>query len=398
MKKLFRPLAALLAVAISTLACSSSFNVVEPKSPSPTEVTRQTEAPITDTVDLLSRPLYFLGKDSQSLNQVYRIERDGKTQIQLTFESVPVTDYDVSRVDGSIAYVASNQLLLANADGSNRRVLIDGGSSADLRGSYNPVYSPDGKTLAYARDGLNLYDFSTGLTNLVLADQPLGGSLPPEIYVPDKFSPNGTKLLLKVAHPPDSPWTAAIYSISTKTLIQIVGENESLSCCTMYGGAEWSADGSNIYAVATTPDSSTPFGVLWKVDAATGAVTTLMAGAAGEGDARLFYLPYKPYPALDGQLYFFSAKFAESAGYFRRVPLILVRSKPDDITTNWSVLRADTFELMNEALWAPDAGFVIVALAPTEDVYDGGQAEIVYLDGRSNVVLTPFAQEMKWGP
>jgi hypothetical protein len=216
--------------------------------------------------------------------------------------------------------------------------------------------------------------------------------------MPDKFSPDGTKLLLKVGHPPDSPWTAAILSMSTKTLTQIAGENESLSCCSMYGGAEWSADGSNIYAVATTPDSSTPFGALWKIDATTGAVTTLIPGAAGDGDARLLYLPYKPYPAPDGQLYFFSAKFAESAGYFRRAPLLLVRSKPEDMTTNWSVIRPDTFELMNEALWSPDASFIIVASAPTEDVYDGGQAEIVYIDGRRNVVLTPFAQEMKWGP
>jgi hypothetical protein len=398
MKKIFRPLAALLAIALSMLACSSSFNVVEPQSPSTIEVTTETEAPVTDTIELLSRPLYFLGKDSQSLTQVYRIERNGRTTSQITSESVPVTDYAVAPVDGSMAYVASNQLLLANADGSNRRILIDGGSSVDLRGYYNPVYSPDGKTLAYSRDGLNLYDFSTGLTSLVLADQPLGGSLPPEIYVPDKFSPDGTKLLLKVGHPPDSPWTAAVYSISTKTLTPIGDGNESLSCCTMYGGAEWSADSSSLYAVATTADSSTPFGILWKIDAATGAVTTLIPGAAGEGDARLFYLPYKPFPAPDGQLYFFSAKFAESAGYFRRAPLILVRSKPDDIMTNWSILRADTFELMNEALWSPDADFVIVASAPAEDIYNGGQAEIVYLDGRPNVMLTTFAQEMKWGP
>jgi hypothetical protein len=53
---------------------------------------------------------------------------------------------------------------------------------------------------------------------------------------------------------------------------------------------------------------------------------------------------------------------------------------------------------MNEALWAPDASIVIVAYAPMEEVYQGGQAEIVYLDGRPSVVLTPFAQQMKWGP
>jgi hypothetical protein len=53
---------------------------------------------------------------------------------------------------------------------------------------------------------------------------------------------------------------------------------------------------------------------------------------------------------------------------------------------------------MNEALWSPEADLVVVALAPSEDVNEGGQAEIVYFDGKPNLVLSPFAQEMKWGP
>ena len=35
---------------------------------------------------------------------------------------------------------------------------------------------------------------------------------------------------------------------------------------------------------------------------------------------------------------------------------------------------------------------------PIQDVYYGGPAEVVYLDGRPPVVLTTFAQQMKWGP
>ena len=112
----------------------------------------------------------------------------------------------------------------------------------------------------------------------------------------------------------------------------------------------------------------------------------------------MIYLPYKPYLAPDGRMYFFFTKYPESAGYFRRAPLLLIRSAPDDIVTNWTVLRPETFELMNEALWTPDASFVIVAFAPAEDVYEGGRAEIVYVDGRPNVMLTTFSQNMKWGP
>ena len=404
MKKNFYTLAALLAVTVIMLACSSSFNVVTTQLPIPTDAPTQprqlsttlTKESIVNAAGLLPHSLYFLGKDSQSLMQIYYIEQKSGKIIQITNEPIAVTYYDISPVNGSIAYVASNQLLLANADGSNRRVLIDGGNSSDLRGNYNPVFSPDGKILAYSQDGLNLYDLSAGISNMVLEDQPLSGSLPPLIYVPDKFSPDGTKLLLKIGHPPDSPWSAAIYSISTKTLTPIADESLPLSCC--YNGTEWSADGSSIYTVATTPDSSTPFGAFWKVDAAAGTVTTLIAGAAGAGDALLFHQTYKPHLAANGQLYFFSAKYPEQIGSTRRVPLLLIRSLPDDIIKNWTVLRGDTFEMMNEALWAPDASFVIVAFAPTRDDYDGGQAEIVYLDGRPNVVLTPFAQQMQWGP
>lgn len=388
MKNHFRFLAVFLGMLLISLACSSSFEFVETQQSPP--LTREI---VTEPASLLPHTFYYLAE-----GQVFRLERDGQTVTQLTAEPVNVTDYDVSPVDGSIAYVASNQLLLVNADGSNRRVLVDGGSSPDLRGFYNPVFSPDGKTLAYSRNGLILHDVATGASNLVLEDHPLGGSLPPETYVPDKFAPDGTKLLLKIGHPPDSPWTGAIYFPATKTLMQFGGEDESLTCCTHYGGAAWSADSSSFYAVARVPDASLAGGELWKVDANAGAVTRLTPGAAGEGESRLFYFPYKPYLAPDGQLYFFSAKFPESAGYFRRAPLILIRTLPNDIITNWTVLRGDTFELMNEALWAPDASFVVVAFAPNADVYEGGRAELVYLDGRPNTVLAGFAQNMKWGP
>jgi hypothetical protein len=66
--------------------------------------------------------------------------------------------------------------------------------------------------------------------------------------------------------------------------------------------------------------------------------------------------------------------------------------------TGRTVLSTEDFQLLNEALWAPDASFVIAVFAPTREVYQGGQAEIIYFDGRPAVVLTPFAQQMKWGP
>jgi hypothetical protein len=40
----------------------------------------------------------------------------------------------------------------------------------------------------------------------------------------------------------------------------------------------------------------------------------------------------------------------------------------------------------------------VVAFAPTQDGVQGGQAEIVYPDARPNVLLSPFAEELRWGP
>ena len=131
---------------------------------------------------------------------------------------------------------------------------------------------------------------------------------------------------------------------------------------------------------------------LWKVDASNGQVATLFTGGY---DAGVFNYAGEPYLAPDGQLYFFFHTSNNELN--QRTPLQLVRSAADGITGR-TVLRPDTFELLNEALWAPDASFVVIAIAPTQDVYFGGQAEVTYLDGRPSVVLTPFAQQMKWGP
>jgi len=395
MKKDYRLFAVFMALALAILACSSSVEVVRTPPPPADQANTPVATPFVDA-SLLPHSLYYLAN-----GQLFRMEPDGKTQTQLTFEPVNVLDYDISLRDGSLVYEVNNQLILINSDGSDRRILAEGTLRPVECGYYQAVFSPDGQTIAYADGGLKLYDVQTRTASLLLADQPLGGDLPPAIYSPDQFSPDGTKLLINIGHPPDSPSTGAIYTLDTQAIVPVTGvagAHEPLTCCTHYGGAAWAADSASFYAVARVTDSSLAGGELWKVDANSGAVTTLIPAAAGEGDNRLFYYEYEPYLVPNGQLYFFSAKFPESAGYLNRVPTIIVHTSPDNIINQWSVLRGDQFELVNEALWAPDASFVIVAFAPTEDVYDGGRAEIVYFDARPNVMLTPFAQQMKWGP
>jgi hypothetical protein len=133
---------------------------------------------------------------------------------------------------------------------------------------------------------------------------------------------------------------------------------------------------------------------LWRVDATTGQVTTLLPGDAGGGS---YNLADEAYLAPDGQLYFLLATAPAPDGIIMRSPLQIVRSAPDAVTGR-TALSSETFDLLNEALWAPDASFLVVVIAPNPEIYQGGQARLIYFDGRPGAVLAPSVQQIKWGP
>lgn len=411
MNKQYRPLLALLALAVALLACAvppiTGAPTISPDTVStvvaltfqaltpPSEGGETPEPEPEPVAGLLPHSLYYLGTDNAGLTQVFRIERDATTRNQVTTETVNVLDYGVSPVDGSVAYVIENQLLLVNSDGSDRRLLVEG-ETIDVNNPFvnrisSPVFSPNGQTLAYSYRGLNLYALSTGVNNLVLENdtEDMSGGIvfPNELYVPEKYSSDGSKLLITLAYYEGA--SAAIYYPDSKALVRLSGAEGAFICC---GDANWTDDSTTLYSA--NPSMGMFSSGMWRVDAATGAVTTLLPGEAGDGT---FNIPDEPILAPDGQLYFFYAKVAAPEGFVTRPPVQLVSSAPDGVT-NRTVVRDTTFDMMNESLWAPDATFVIVASAPVPDVYQGGRAEIVYLDGRPNVELATFAQQMEWGP
>ena len=347
---------------------------------------------------LLPHSMYFLNNDSAGLVQVYRLEKDGSTVVQVTFEPAKVTGYDVSPVDGSVAYVSNNQLLNVRADGSNRSMLVDGGpvdsNNPFLNSLSQPVWSPNGQTIAFAYHGLNFYSIISGQSNGVMKDEILdrGGGLlvPTALYSPESYSADGTRLVITISHFEGA--TAAIYYPNESRLVNLKNPAGEWICC---GRTEWNADGSAFYAASSTSGMS--IAGLWRVDAATGNITTLLSGAYNTDPADL---AEEPFPAPDGQLYFFFASMPNAGheDFPDRAPLQLVRAALDGVT-NRAVLRPETFDLLNEALWAPDASFVITEMAPSHDIYQGGAAELVYADGQKAVLpLVPFAMEMKWGP
>jgi Tol biopolymer transport system component len=370
-------------------------------------LTLQALTPVTDGVTtptsvpeetgLLPNTLYFINNDGAGVPQVFRMERDGETIHPVTAEPGGVGNYDVSPTDGSVAYVANNQLLLINADGSGRRTLADGGA-IDPNNPFatslsSPVFSPDGQTIAYSYRGLVLYNLSAGTSNTVLQEigpDPITGTdMPLRMFFPQSYSPDGTKLLITIAIPNSDGFSANLYTIANGALTPLSGDDGARLCC---GQQAWTADGSMLYEGSATVGMFSSG--LWRVDANTGNTTTLIPGDAGGGAYNLIAYPY---PAPDGNLYFFYNTALNPDGMIDRAPLQIVRTAVDGVTGR-SILRPENFSLLNEALWAPDASFVLTATAPVQDVREGGILELYYTDGRPVIQLLDFASGLKWGP
>ncbi|HET7143670.1 MAG TPA: hypothetical protein VFI68_06610, partial [Anaerolineales bacterium] len=363
------------------LACASPLGGTAPAQPANVETVvaatfQALTAPVPEsgatlppaTSSLLPHSMYFLNNDGAGLVQVYRLEKDGKTVSQITFEPAKVDYYDVSLVDGSVVYVSNNQIFTVNADGSNRSMIVDGGlvdpNNGFLNNIINPVFSPNAQTIAFGYKGLNFYSIVSGQSNRVLENDidDLGGGLfvPREMFWPEKYAADGSKLVITLGYYEGA--SAAIYYPNGNALVRLNGGEGALICC---GNTEWTTDGSALYAASST---SGMFNAgLWRVDAANGNVTTLFLGSFDTNPANV---ASEPFLAPDGQLYFFYASVPNAEEFINRPPLQLVRSAADGVT-NRTVLSPEIFNTLNEALWAPDASFVITASGPIAEVYQG---------------------------
>jgi hypothetical protein len=401
MKKL---LAAVLALTLAAPACATPFTDTSPQTNVETVVAQTmqaltsvaspapiaTSAPPSGTSNLLPHPLYYLNNDSTGFLQVYRLETDGKTVQQITFEPSNVETYDISPVDGSVAYTSNNQLLLVKADGSDRILLVDGGPlGSDESYIYNRVstvaWSPDGKTIAFGHGGLNFYALDTGAINKVLenqVDNSPGIAILREGYSPREYTPDGSKLLINIGYYEGGVY--ALYYLSGNTLVR--SEENAVTCCE----GSWTPDGSAYYAASPYLGMISPG--LWRITA-DGKVDTLLDGEF-PGPVEFAQAPIL---GPDGQLYFFHYSMPQAEDIANRVPLYMVRSGTDGVTGRTN-LYPEPFEGINEILWAPDASFAILATAPVENIFQGGKAEIYYTDGSPSVSLVPFAQDMRWGP
>ena len=348
-------------------------------------------API-ETPSLLPAALYYLNKDSGGRLQIFRLAPDGVTTTQLTSEPVEVGMYDVSPLDGRLAYIVNNQLILMNADGSGRTVLVDGGLlGSDLSYITNvvgsPRFSPDGHTLAYAMNGVNLYDLASGTSVNVLTNVPRTGegfTIIDEGYAPNEYSPDGSRLLVNVFY--YEAGTLGIYNLASGAFYKFARPDGGIVCCTSL----WASDGNSVYVAA--PFMGMIDNGMWRFNAADGSGNTLLPPQNPDGT---YNFADQPLLAPDGQLYFFFGNFPDiPSGH---TPLMLVQSAPDGVTDR-TIIYPETFTAMNDALWSPDGSQIVVVEATDPDMWYGGAATLYTPSGGAPVPLLPFAQDLRWGP
>ena len=394
----------LLTLAVILSACGT-FQVSIEQSPTPTIdqgkvativaatlAAYPTATTLPGSPSVLPHSLYYWKwvDDQTGLGQIFRLERNALMNTQVTNEPQGVaSQFDVSPLKGQLAYNNGKQLILVDANGWNRQVVAVSSASQDYLAW--PHWSPDGRALAYANNGIYFYSTETGTSTLVLANDAAHN------YSPRDFSPDGSKLLLSVS---DLVHTRlGIYNLAAKslTLLQPSEPADIYFCCSP---VSWSSDSNHLYISEKVTGAGCPNCLLpglWRYNA-DGTGTALLPGVDAAGTL-IQNKTAAPWLDADGNLMFLYS----APGTVSKTPFSLVHSAPD-ATTDRTFLRPETFSVVN-ALWAPDGSSLLIVQNDGTGTNDKpANLILVPVDpSRPVVTLLPDASKLdenslRWGP
>lgn len=299
-----------------------------------------TSTPEVPTV--LPRSLYYLAQDINGMGQIYRLDRDGVTITQITFEQDGVNNFDVSPIDSAIVYPVQNSLITVGANGENREVLVQDPNTGYLR---NPIWSLDGKTIVYGSGkDVVIYSFTTGNNETVISGSDN------EANSPVSFSPDSRKLIIMREIVPSiaGPGMSLIYDFDSQMLTSIGQDNTPFSC---FAGITWTTSNnflcfSYVFAGPTVPG-------LWRVNAEDGSVETLIFSESCPP-----CLPVAaPHLQADGNLYYL---YSEVENVNNTYPSLSLVSSNADGVTDRTTLRPETFNV-SHAKWTPNGDALLIA-------------------------------------
>lgn len=348
-----------------------------------------TPEPEVEPGGVLPYPLYFLS-DVGGRAQIWRLERDSITLTQITTEAAPVEFFTVSPISGELAYVVQNQVYTVLPDGSARALIVDGGPPAETDQYFifekvgGLAWSPDGRTLAFGRGGLNVYDIVAGTSQQVLANESrdVGGGMQvvERVYSPETWSPDGSRLLVNIGYYEGG--TLGVWTAASGGFTQL--QSRYNACCF----SAWSPDSASIWVASPYIGMIDPG--LWRFDATSGAETELLPSQNADGTFNFASFPHQ----VGGDLLYFFANTPDFPD--GDVPLTLVRAPSGDINSR-TILRPETW-LLRDVLWAPDGGFGIgIQIVPGSVSYPYGTLVFIPADGSPARPLANSATAPQWG-
>lgn len=379
---------------------------------------------------VLPAPLYFI-----DAGQVQRLEVDAQTITQITNEisvnryQAAVSAFDVSPVDGSLAYVVQqadgSTLIQTDMRGQNRSVLFSLTNGAISLPRWSPQdakiavrLSPDPDTQTNLVSGvyaiaatkattqttsstaesetnrvvLPIVVAGDNYTLLAADDSPdLEVNPAPFAYAPNSWSPDGNRLLLDGQHQFANVCKALIKDLATDHMFSLAPADAD-AMTTACNQSVWIQDSSSLYVnmqpigqMALTPG-------LWRSDAVTGESEQFFPGQ-DQGESLLITAPKQ---GPDDQIYFFMSRTTQTPDPTYTPPLQYTMYRAPAGGTGEFVALRNERDVLRFVLWDEAAsGAVVMRIEGTTPV-------LVWLpvDGSAAVKLPVSGydvNDLRWG-
>lgn len=343
----------------------------------------------------LPAALYFLSEVAGN-TQIWMLSPDGSSLAPVTAEKDPVIAFDISPTNGQVAFISNNSLILSNADGSNRRVLVPGPLLPGIDDpSYwsvalnNPLWSPDGSQLAFAQDGIQIIN---PLTNEIksLTQNQITPLLPDQsrIYNPLAWSPDGTQLAVSVSRA----------SCSNIGIVSLAGGPAIDLAALPQGNPVWIGEGTSLLLANPFADCVCAHGSgLYQIDPTTGNSVVLQGGLVTDSALSA----YIGWPKLmpDGTLLYFYGDLPGPACSIPNWPGNILLNLVVGVGDRWDLrmsLRQDSY-FIGEALWSADGSLAVIRNQAEEAQARYSPFVILYSDGRPAVDLPVSGRSLHWG-
>lgn len=185
----------------------------------------------------VNRISYFIAPDANGVDQVFQLLLDGSSQPRpITFATSDVLTYGTSHDGLGIAYISAGQLWLGSTHTDSAEAVAPVSATQFFGG---PIYSPDGRSLAYADNGIWLVDLASRTTRLLIEDVPLDGADPAafRMHRPDQFvlGPDGAASHLIFTLNVWEWQSAGVYDLSADTFQILEGQTHT-DLLPIYGG------------------------------------------------------------------------------------------------------------------------------------------------------------------